>query len=327
MGFEDRSLAFLHEAQSRNMRLDTIVAIRYEPHDDRNKEGDFMHLAKEVGNHVYTLTYDRFSPEAFSKEVPMLCRNISAENAVVDISGLSKLGIVVLLNALTEWNASLSVFYAEAAEYHPTRDDFEKMKQAHSKPFVPSFLTTNVHDILSTTGLSSVSMLGYPIALAAFPTFNRMELSALYNEISPEKLFILKGMPPDKENAWRFDAVDHINEMLQRYAQEKKAVSTLRYEEALEALEEFYDKVRYTHRFVVAPTGSKMQSLAVFLFKRIHPDVQVLYPVVEKFKDEYTKRWSKLWQIDFEPFSKFVSDLHSRREQSLTDILKTIEES
>jgi hypothetical protein len=170
-------------------------------------------------------------------------------------------------------------------------------------------------------------MLGYPIALAAFPTFNRMELSALYNEISPEKLFLLKGMPPDSENAWRYDAVEHINEMLQRYAQEKKTVSTLRYQEALEALEEFYDEVRYTHRFVVAPTGSKMQSLAVFLFKRIHPDIQVLYPVVEKFKDEYSERWSKLWQIDFQSFSKFVFDLHSRREQSLMDTLKKIEQS
>lgn len=321
MGFEERSLAFLTKAHSENLDIGTTYAIRYLPHNERNRENDFLELARAVSESVVVLTYNRYLPEQFSREISEVCGKISEKSIVVDVSGLSKLGIIVLLDGLTRFSGHLKVFYAEARTYHPTRDKYESMNWSRSAPYFSGFLTTNVYDIVGTASLSSVDMPASPLALAAFPTFNRLELSALLNEINPQKLILLEGMPPDPNNGWRLKAIDEINSAVKAYAEKTRVVSTLRYSETLDVLEEFYGEIRYSHRLVVAPTGSKMQSVAVFISKLIHPDIQIIYPVVESFDVDYSLGWSKNWEIDFGSFSSFVGTMDSLRLNAVHSLL------
>jgi hypothetical protein len=320
MGFEERALAFLSRARAQNLHIGTTYAIRYLPHNERNRENAFLEMAKAVSKNVVILTYNRYSPEEFSREIPNICDTIPEESILVDISGLSKLGIIVLLSGLSRSRKALKVFYAEARTYHPTREKYESMNKTQTVPYFSGYLTTNVYDILGTSSLSSVDMPASPLALAAFPTFNRLELSALLNEINPQKLLLLEGTPPDPDNAWRLKAIDEINSAVKLYAEQTKTVSTLLYSETLDALDEFYREIQYSHRLVIAPTGSKMQSVAVLISKLIHPDIQIIYPVVESFDIDYSLGWSKMWEVDFGLFSEFVKRMDSLRRNSVNDL-------
>ena len=53
-------------------------------------------------------------------------------------------------------------------------------------------------------------------------------------------------------------------------------------------------------RIVVAPTGSKMQSVAVGLFRAVLHDVQIVYPTPQFFAEprNYTLGMRQLYQLD-----------------------------
>jgi len=48
--------------------------------------------------------------------------------------------------------------------------------------------------------------------MIAFPTFNHFELVALYNETSPKLMILLEGLPHEKKDFWRLQAIREINE-------------------------------------------------------------------------------------------------------------------
>src|SRR5438477_8009610 len=78
MGFEDRALAFLKKARSENLHFHTTYGIQYLPFNEKNKEREFLELAKSVSDEVRVLTYNRYSPEEFARQIPALCSAISA---------------------------------------------------------------------------------------------------------------------------------------------------------------------------------------------------------------------------------------------------------
>ena len=240
IGFEDRSLVFLRQTYERRNKLGRIFAIDYLPKNKSNRKEEFLRLAKHVCDDVRVITYDRFSPERFSRLVPSLVRDAVDKKLVVDISGLTRLGIVILITALSNYRGHLTIFYSEADKYYPSREDFESEMKKRGPSSLPTFLTTGVYDVLSTTSLSSVSMPSSPLALIAFPTFNHVELGALLNEITPERLFLVNGMPPNPRNQWRVHAISELNKNAQHFVNKEKRVSTLLYDETIEALNSLY---------------------------------------------------------------------------------------
>lgn len=76
--------------------------------------------------------------------------------------------------------------------------------------------------------------------------------------------------------------------------------STLDYRETLKILIEKYRERSMFDRLVVAPTGSKMQAVAVALFRAALYDVQVVYPTPQIFTepDRYTVGARRLYELD-----------------------------
>jgi len=181
---------------------------------------------------------------------------------------------------------------------------------------VPDFLTTDVYKILAVTSLSSVSMQSHPILLVAFPTFNRTEIVALYNELSPKCMILFEGAPHKEQDKWRLKAIREINERITTnpdYAIEQRVSSTFDYKANVEMLEEVYQEYSCTNKIVLSPTGSKLQTVAAFMFKQLRPDVQIVYPVTKSFIGEYSEKCRALWSISFDSFSRFVTLLDSYR--------------
>jgi hypothetical protein len=307
VGFEDRSLNFLRELKRREKRLRTIFAIEYLPKKTRNRKREFITLANSVSEEVVHLQYDRFRPHFFSKQIDECAKSLSAKQLIVDISSLSKLAEISLLNSFAYSNIPMSVVYTEAETYHPTKRSFDKRRGR------TIFRTSYVYSIISLPSPEGMAMQGSPLAMVVFPTFNQLELRTLLNEITPQELFILEGIQPYTESKWRLDAVRLLNkEILESTVQKEsiyeKAVSTRFYSETIEALQGIYMTTRYTHRLLVAPTGSKMQALGVTLFRLMHPEIQIIYPVASDFF-AYTEGSKETWQVDFGPFDNFTSRL------------------
>lgn len=327
VGFEDRSQAVLDEAAKTGWQADQIIAIEYRPVDRRNRRAKFVRKLRELGigpDKQTWIVYDRFDPESFAPAIEAVKERILGGRAVlVDISGMSKFLIVVLLQLLGDLQVDIEIAYAEAAVYHPKRTEFKKRKVPEASP---DFLTTDVYMITTATSVSSVAMQGYPILMVAFPTFNHRELMALLNEMTPQRLVSIEGLPHERKDHWRLDAVRWINRNVRDYSiVESKEVSTFDYVQTIECLEEIYRQYSTSHRIVVAPTGSKFQALSVFLFKQLHPETQIVYPVTRKFSDDYTEGYRALWQVSFPRFTDFLTRLDNYRRQSLAELKTAIE--
>lgn len=90
------------------------------------------------------------------------------------------------------------------------------------------------------------------------------------------------------------------------------------------ALEGIYQQFHHTHKLLISPTGSKLQTFGVFLFRQMHPDIQLVYPVTRRFASEYTGGCRAIWQISIPCFSDLVRLLDTYRKWSLHKLQETI---
>ncbi|ODS31855.1 MAG: hypothetical protein SCARUB_03032 [Candidatus Scalindua rubra] len=282
------------------------------------------------------VVYDRFEPEKFLKYFDVIKKTFNhASNVIVDISAMSKLLIMVLLQKLRNFDINLTIVYAEADVYHPTLQEFKAKEKKYQRETetLPVFLTSDVYNIVTTTSLSTIAMQGYPLLMIAFPTFNHRELTALVNEITPQHMILLEGKPHETYNYWRLESIRWLNRRVIKehiangeiLTEEERIISTFDYKETIKVLEKIYQTYKYARKMVVVPTGSKFQTFGIFLLKQMHPDIQIIYPVTKKYSDMYTKGCKALWQIPFPSLSKFLLQLDGYRKKVLVELKNTIQ--
>lgn len=316
-GFEDRATTVLDNLIRDGFKIESAIAITYEPYDSRNRVKEFREKLEKVSTSTSWIVYNRHDPQNFQNQIPALLRVIKSSSIIVDISAMSKLLIMILLQSLRRMHNELIIAYAEAEVYHPTRKEFEEAKKRIAG--TPDFLTSDVYRILHVTSLSSSSMQGHPVLLITYPTFNHIEMVALHNELYPQRMTLIEGKPHEKHNEWRLEAIREINRKVMDdpdYRSESKILSTFDYIPNIESLEEIYREYKYTHKILLSPTGSKFQTVADFMFKQLHPDVQIVYPVTKSFIGEYSEGCKALWCISIKNFRDFISQLDRYRMDS-----------
>lgn len=313
-GFAYRTTSILDYVLSENTRLDKAIAIEYQPYNPRNRISELRDRLAKVGAQTKWATFNRYDPQKFSKTILPMLESLGTCHILFDTSAMSKLLIMVLLQAMRKTSNSVTLAYTESEIYYPTKKQFELKKRELGA--VPDFLTTDVYKILAVTSLSSVSMQGYPILLLAYSTFNHNEIIALYNEISPKHMILLEGEPHERQDKWRLEAIREVNKEIRDnpdYSYEHKVLSTFDYVSNTETLEEIYQKYCYTHKILLAPTGSKLQTIAAFMFKQLRPDIQIVYPVTKAFIEEDSDECRALWCIHLGKFSGFIARLDRYR--------------
>jgi len=329
-GFEDRALAVLDKAKQRKNTFEYVIGVEYEPFDPRNRKEEFQKLAsKAVSNesNIKWVTYNREKPGEFGgalTHILQICSQVA--HIYLDISAMSKFLSLILLQALRDIDASLTITYVEPEVYHPNKKEFrEKIEEAKRTRKVPEFLTSGVYEVITTSALSSVSMQSYSTALVAFPTFNHKLLSALQSEVTPQDLIILEGEPLRDSNKWRRSAVKQLNELFYSSARKTEVVSTFYYKETVEQLEALYKEYQFTHEFIIAPANSKLQTVGVFFFKQMHPEVQIVYPTPKSFLlEQYTEGIMQVHQIPFSNFRQFIGNLDGHRYLTLAELRENL---
>ena len=301
-GFEERAIAALHRTCAAGYTGFALGLITYRPSYPQNRTDELRQIGRDAHLQITEFVYDRENPAGIGEDLKRFTRGFT--HVFVDISGMSRLLIVQTLVALlTEsHNQAVTIIYGEAQEYPPTRAQFAQDRQRVDSELVLSYISSGIFEVASTPELASVSMLGEAIRLVAFPSFDPAQLSNLIQELQPTYTELIHGVPPASKNKWRTQAIDELNrptlDALQRRADH--IASTRDYRETLRILIKVYGERSMFDRIVVAPTGSKMQAVAVGIFRSVLYDVQIVYPTPQTFTapDEHTIGIRQLYKVD-----------------------------
>ena len=300
-GFEDRAVeAWRRICQSRNANF-AIGLITYCPFYPQNRTSQFHEISRHTGASITEISYDRQNPAGIGERIANFVRD--SAHVFIDISGMSRLLIVQTLVALLSTDCRpITLMYSEAERYPPSREKFDRDRNDHTDTSPLSYLSSGIFEIATTPELSSIAMLGGNIRLVAFPSFDQSHLANLIQELQPTYTDLIHGIPPAETNTWRTEAVRVLNrpvlDTLRRNTDHN--ASTLDYTESLHILLDIYKERSMFDKMVVAPTGSKMQAVAVALFRAALYDVQIAYPTPQTFTapDEYTVGVRQMYALD-----------------------------
>lgn len=308
-GFEERALAFLRTAIKRQLRP-RVFLVKYSPFMKENREQEVQELCRDANISYGEVVYDRQDPSGFGDILPELLGPV-AGRLYIDISGMSRLLIVQMLVSLTGRSIGFqksTILYTEAAEYPPKREEVQDAidKSDVDPLYSIMLLSSGVFEVTVVPELLSIALDGQQTRLVAFPSFNTDQLTALRTELQPSRYSIINGTPPADENQWRTEAIAKLNHLDGLKSEENYATSTLDYRETLERLLQIYQHYGATERILIAPTGSKMQAVAVGIFRAFIRDVQIVYPTPRAFTSptSYTIGVREQYQLPLDAFSR-----------------------
>lgn len=313
-GFEDRAFEILKRVTSTDCSSIKVLIINYLPYIKINKTEVIRKLCSENGISQYEVTYDRQNPAGIGEKVLEIIKNLEG-NIYVDISAMSRLlivQIIVALGTVHSLNRS-NILYSEAQSYPPTQDEvnIHLQKATENSIYRTIFLSSGVFEVTVVPELSSVTFQGQPVRLITFPSFNVDQFAALRGELQPSNITLIHGKPPLKENYWREDAIKKLNHTEEILLRKDLSASTLDYRETLNCLLDIYFEHNTMERIILAPIGSKMQAVAVGIFRVFMNDVQVAYPTPRLFAapSKYTTGVRQVYQLKLNAFSKVAAKI------------------
>ena len=326
-GFEERAIAFSGMVTPSRELPSKALVLRYLPRDASNR---FRRLCEVLGAHgceAVSISYNRHAPGNFDTRFRRALKELNADAVCVDISSMSRLAIMVISDVTRELNLPFRIVYAEALDYAPSQEEFEQAKASKQQHQPTTFIHTGLYDVLRVLRLSSIRMQNHAAVLIAFDSFNEALCQALVNVINPSRFILINGRPPRPALSWREKATAYVHGRLrEEWSVEDdnrpiKTTSTLLFQETYDLLVKLYWKFSATHRVIIAPTGSKMQTVGAYLLRAVHSDVHVEYPTVEGFfADKYSTGVRETWELDFGNMGDFVDELRRRELKRFLDL-------
>jgi hypothetical protein len=292
-GFEDRALGALQQAVSTETPINVLVVL-YDPFVPENKADAIREVCDRAAVRHAEVTYNRRDPSGFGGTmIDMLtdCRG----RIFVDVSAMSRLLIVQAIVALGTRPRGLSdcfITYTEAQAYPPTQAEAEAelAKSVADPTFSILFLSSGVFEITVVPELSSFALAAPQTRLVAFPSLDAHQLTSLRAELQPSRFTFIEGSPPGRHIQWRQEFISKVNHLSKIRDAERCRTSTLNYLETLDCLSKVYSQHSIEERIIISPTGSKMQTVAVGIFRSFIEDVQIVYPTPRSFlaPEQYT---------------------------------------
>lgn len=286
-GFEDRTLACLRQIKSTSSKI-SIIILSYAPEISENLFNNVCSFCQEKNYDYETIPYNRSVPDSLNSIVDSFIIRNCKGNIYLDISAMSRLLIVQILYALRNYLHNIKILYTESESYSPTfteyEEEMEKAEEASTE--FPMFISSGVADIYFPSVFSTSALQGQPLRLIVFPSFNPYQLRSVVNELQPSFLDIINGVSPRDNNSWRTDAILRLNKVDSiRQKKDLYYTSTFDYRETLDLLIQIYQKENVFDQITIIPTGSKLQSLAVAIFRLYMEDIRIAYPLPQKFND------------------------------------------
>lgn len=311
-GFEDRSVAFLNWAISTYKSISRAIFIEYRPFLHQNQLEQLISSCETSGVPYTIIQHDR-DEQSGTGDCIVQATEGHVGPIIVDISGMSRHLIVQTVVALGRRKHGFRdafIGYTEAEIYPPSLEEFSKAfgNSQYGDDSDVYFLSSGVHEVSIVPELSSVALQGQPIRLIFFPSFNPDQLRALRSVIQPSFISVIHGEPPSPSNKWRLDAISTLNGISCLLHKEEYTVSTFEHNDTVNILLDIYQQYGNLQKLVIAPTGSKMQSVAVGIVRTFLNDIQIAYPTTRLFSNpsDYTRGVKKLYMLSLAYYSEKI---------------------
>lgn len=284
-GFEKRSLAWINSLE-KSVLFSNAIICKYNPVKESLYEEMFEAVKTRTQNNPKIIEYNRFEPTLFEikirEQIPQFCNH---EDIYIDITVMSKLLIMIIMNELKRVKSHVHFIYTEPAFWGPTQEKYYQAMKNRKRGGAIGLSSIGVGDIVRTPGLSSIVMQNNPAVLITGLSFNEQIVRILVNEINPEHLILInQGCERDK---WREDAIVEIHQsIIDEYANQPglvKKYNLLEYDKVFELLVDIYKKYWLTNRIIISPTGYKMHAISFGLLKICCSDIHIEYPTPDSY--------------------------------------------
>jgi hypothetical protein len=289
-GFEERSRALLNLLRVES--IGALLAIVYRPSLAENCEAEALveqlTTARDGVGKSAIVECDPSESRKFQQGMQRGLEGCSplAEGEVwVDISGLPMHVICMVLALCRErWvERNLRIIYTEAREYFPTKEEYERAKKRSSfqnGSELPRALTSEMDHNVIPEMFSGFAVREAPTCLILQAGYERHRSEGVVDQINPNKLVIVYPRPARQSLQWRVLMARGLHASLAGTRQvSEEEVQTLGVGDSLDLITTYYEMLFDNHNIVIAPIGSKMQTVAAFLAWERFRDIQIVYPV------------------------------------------------
>jgi hypothetical protein len=230
---------------------------------------------------------------------------------ICDITGLARIAMLRLLTKITSSDRTVLLLYTEAADYYPREADVSDLLAGEDRS--SSFFKLIDYEaaevvysancqVEEVPGFAGKHLPNYPLMLIAFLTFKRSRLGAVLREYEANSQVFIKSQPIRPELAWREKALEAINfDLIAEHKPDVISVETLDWYKTFECLSSLYrsDNNQYRFNFVIAPLGSKMQTVGTWMFARKHPEVRLVTSTpTSLFPEKYSIGYGATFLVD-----------------------------
>src|ERR1700685_1558375 len=148
-GFEDRTMAIADSVTSTGGAQ--AVLLDYRPFNAKNRLRKVRSALLAKGVQITredVIEYNRFEPGNFEGKLELRLKAGGARRVLVDISSMSKLAIMLVLNVCRKLKVEVCILYTEAQTYGPSEQEFESAKENREihRPTLQIF--TGFHGVL-----------------------------------------------------------------------------------------------------------------------------------------------------------------------------------
>lgn len=286
-GFEDRAYAALERSRFRpDARCVLIRFVNAVPGNGqvfRRYRDAARERFREDAIDVVDLRHD--DPAAMERDLAQVLGQLprATRHLGLDVSGLPAYATCMALKALRTKRSEnpLTVLYTAALEYNPARAEYDELIAAAGDEIelIPHSMALEMDQNLQLDSFSGYRSQNAKTCLAILAGYEAHRANGVVEETNPSLLLLLYGRPGDASLDWRLDLSRRLHrkfEKARRTATE--TVSTLRFEETMAALERYYDYLIDDYDLALAPLGSKMQTVAAYLFWERHSETQLMFP-------------------------------------------------
>jgi hypothetical protein len=276
-------------------RVERTALLKYtsQPQDNKSSFVTIRGFLREVaGQDPAIIEVDAGQPLPSYEHIKDAIRAVGGEITIprvtVDISGMTHMWALGVVNACIESGLEVQIVYTEAAEYFPLRRHADGLLKAwkgkdydKAEMYLQSAALMAVHVLPDFAGNFRP---GRPTCLIVFAGYEPNRIEGLIDSYAPGALVVLYGKSPRREHLWRMRLSQKLHEeMFISWPHREDVCSTLKPDESVAKLEEIFSVIGAEYDVAVSPHCSKMQGIAAYMFWRRHPEIQLLFTSPAKF--------------------------------------------
>lgn len=299
-GFEDRSPRGAELIHNLGLKQNQVVLLKYPGKENEKHYAKVSTIGRTL---VHSSSQYREIGSRDAASFALILTNIDKErgHVVCDITGLSRHLILSVLTQIYRKEIKFSLIYTEAKEYYPRKQDFRSFLKLKDVSDAFKELTdyeeaeivySSNCEIQEVPELPGQIFPSRPVMLLAFFAFKRSRLSCILSQYETNARILIQSIPVRQDLKWREKALEIINfDLIDGNKNNIIKLPTLDWKLTYSFLTELYSKNYNGYRFnmLLAPLGSKMQTVGAWYFAIKNPDVKVVTSTPRKhFPDKYS---------------------------------------